>query len=370
MAEPQIDDRRAAIAAAFDAGEAEENPPIEAASDPEPTPEPETPPPTDGTPSEPDVELAPGSEESSTEPTPVVPETPPAAAEQATEPGPGDSEVQEYAAPVGWRGAARQEWAKVPKQVQEEVHKREREIGTAMRDGAEAKQFRTQFQEAIRPYEGLIASRGVDPLTATTAMMQTHAALTMGTPAQKAQTIAKAVAEYGVDIDQLAAAIDGGDPGQAPGGGNGGIDPAMQEYLDRQLAPVRELATNFQQNQRQVQQRVQVEAATEMDAFAADPQHPYFEDVRESMGDLMELAGKRGQSMGLDQAYITALSLHPTLTAPAPAPTPPGRSAAERRAAAASSLAPSTPVSASAPEPKTRREAIEQAIDKQMGSSV
>lgn len=363
MAEEQTDDRRAAIEAAFDKDETEDNSPVAIAPDPEPDPAPEAEPPaTDGVPPEPETETEPGPPDSIPEPPAdpaLAPETPP---EPASESG-----AEEYVAPVGWRGAAKQHWTELPKEVQAEVNKREKEISGAMREAAEAKQFQSQFDQAVDPFKGLIASRGVDPLTATQAMLRTHAALTLGTPAQKAETIAKAVAEYGIDIDQLAAALDGAEPGQAPAGGNGGIDPAMQQYLDAQLAPVRQLMGGLQQNQQQQQQQATEWAATTMEQFAGNPENIFFEDVREDMGDLMELAARRGREMSIQDAYKQAVLSNPEL-APlyqkrqAAQDVPARQTAAERRAAAASSIAPSAQP-ATPSEPKDRREALEQAWD-------
>jgi hypothetical protein len=238
-----------------------------------------------------------------------------------------------------------------------------------LREAAEARQFRTQFDQAIDPFKTLIASRGVDPLQATTAMMQTHASLTMGTPQQKAQTIAKAIQEYGVDIETLDSVL-----AAEPEAASGGLDPALAQYLDQRLAPVQQLMGTLQQNQQLQQQQASQWAATAMEEFAANPKNVYFEDVRERMGDLIEMAARRGQEMPLEQAYSIAVSADPQLskqqqsqqtvqTAQAT------ETAAQRRAAAASSIAPSAP-SSSTVEPKDRREAIVQAIDKLGGSSL
>lgn len=365
MAEEQIDDRRAAIEAAIDKAESEETPPVETDPPAEEVPAEEPPAPaTDGTPPEPEteVETPPAEPVAETEPVAAVPPEPVA-----------ESAATEIAAPVGWRGGAKQHWEKLPNEVKAEVDKREREIGGALREAAEARQFQTQFDQVIDPFKSIIASRGVHPLQATQAMLQTHATLTMGTPAQKAQTIAKAIQEYGVDIEALANAIDG-QPGEgAPGNGSGGVDPAMQQWLEQQLAPVRQFAATMQQSQAQQTQQTQREVATELDAFEADPQNVFYADVREVMGDILEVAGKQGRPMSFQDAYNTAVMMNPELAKQHQARqalenVPAGQTAAQRRAAAASSIAPrAQPVSM--PEPKDRREAIEQAITKLEGSA-
>lgn len=238
-----------------------------------------------------------------------------------------------------------------------------------MREAAEARQFQTKFQETIRPFESIIAAQGSDALTATRNMMQTGAALVMGTPAQKAQTVAQIVQQYGVDIDHLAAAIDGQAPAEgAPGNGAGAPDPAMQQWMQQQLAPVQQLMSTLQQREQQQQQQVQHEAVTDIETFSMDPKNVYFEDVRDTMGDLMEVAGRHGRELSLQQAYDTACMMNPQIAPQfqvqqGASSAQEAQTAAERRAAAASSIAPRAQP-ASTPEPKDRREAIEQAWQK------
>jgi len=238
-----------------------------------------------------------------------------------------------------------------------------------LREAAEARQFQTKFQETIRPFESIIAAQGSDALTATRNMMQTGAALVMGTPAQKAQTVAQIVQQYGVDIDHLAAAIDGQAPAEgAPGNGAGAPDLAMQQWIQQQLAPVHQMVQQAQQREQQAANQTRHEAATDIETFSTDPKNAYFEDVRDVMGDLMEVATRQGRELSLQQAYDHACMLDPRIASQyrqqqgAPS-VETAQTAAERRAAAASSIAPRAQPT-SMPEPKDRREAIEQAFAK------
>jgi hypothetical protein len=56
---------------------------------------------------------------------------------------------------------------------------------------------------------------------------------------------------------------------------------------------------------------VDYEAADAVDSFAE--KHEYYEDLRDDMADLMEMAANRNRGMSLDQAYDRAAQAHPDI---------------------------------------------------------
>jgi hypothetical protein len=99
-------------------------------------------------------------------------------------------------------------------------------------------------------------------------------------------------------------------------------------------------------------QQKQAEAAKSVQEVA---QEEFFEDVRQDMADLIEVAQRRGVALTLKDAYTRAVGLHPEISkvvsqrAAAAARTPAG---ATQRARAASSSVRSSP----AVQPKGDRE--------------
>jgi hypothetical protein len=107
--------------------------------------------------------------------------------------------------------------------------------------------------------------------------------------------------QFGVNLEALDAALAGV---AAPA-----ADPAtlVQQHVQQALAPF----INQQRSQAQhAQQQVQQQASTELERFASDPKHEFYDDVAPLMADILELAARNGQQMGLTDAYERATLMH------------------------------------------------------------
>lgn len=232
--------------------------------------------------------------------TPAATDTP-AAADASTDVPAVDPKDPVAKAPGSWTPAAREEWANVPATIKHEVWKREREASRALTASADARRLQQEFSQTIQPYLGFIAAENSTPLKAVDQMMRTAAVLRVGTAQQKVQLVAQTIKQFGVDLEQLDAFL----AGQAPAA----VDPAtlVQQQVQQALAPI--LNERRQQTQF-AQQRQQQEAATELETFAADPKHEFYNDVAPLMADILEVASRNGQQMGLTEAYERATLMH------------------------------------------------------------
>ncbi len=220
-----------------------------------------------------------------------------------------DPKVDVEPGPVAWRAAAKQHWAELPPEVRQEVARREKDISTGLRESADARRFQGDLEQAVEPYRPLMQGAGVDPLTATKNLWQMAATLQVGNPQQKAQMVAQIIRQNQVDIETLDGLLAGqGTPQEA-----GGADPGIAQVIQRELAPVREFMGNVQQARQTREQQTFTDAQTEMEAFAADPENIFFEDVRDDMADIVELSAKRGENLTFKQAYDRALAMRPDL---------------------------------------------------------
>lgn len=244
-------------------------------------------------------------------------------------------------APQSWRPTTRVHWDKLPKEVQEEVTKREREVSTALVQSAAARKFNEEFGNVVRPFEGLMRASGMDnPLKVVNNLMTTAATLQTGTPQQKAGTVANIIRAYGVDLatlDQLLAAQMKGGGGARPanGGNGGGADPseAIMRAIDARLAPVTKFISQHEATTSQNAQRMQQEATQTLEEFKNDPKNEFYNDLAEDMADLLDLNAQRGREMTLRQAYDLAAANHPEVSKVITQ-----RKAAERAASGASSV--------------------------------
>ena len=128
-------------------------------------------------------------------------DVPPAPAKVDEQPAAGQHRIDR--APASWKKEAKGEWATLPLQAREEIHRREMEVQKVLNETAPIRQEAQQFREAVTPYIARIQSLGVTPHQAVGELLRADYLLATGTPAQKAMFIDKLLQDYGVDINEL-----------------------------------------------------------------------------------------------------------------------------------------------------------------------
>lgn len=228
------------------------------------------------------------------------PEPPPAA---EGEPEPKADPAPELRAPQSWKPSVREHWGKLPPDVQQEVLRREREIGRSLQETADARQFREGFQRAIQPYEGMLRGEGKEPLAAVGELLQVSQALRTAPPVHKAQLVASMIQTFGVPVEAIANALDGvPQQGQPQAAQQPPHDPRFDQFL----------ASLEQQKAAQARAQ-QEEMATELSRFAEGKE--FFEDLKPYMADILDVAARRGVSLSLEDAYTRAVQMHPDVSA-------------------------------------------------------
>ena len=204
----------------------------------------------------------------------------------------------------------------------------------------------------MRPYEGMIAAAGSNPLQSVQRLLQTAAALRTEPPIAKAKIVADLIKQYGVPIQDLADALDGTPtpPGQQRQQAQGPIhDPRVDQILAQQ-----------QNEQRQRAMQTQQAVAAQLETFKST--HEFYDDVQQDMAEVIAAGHRRGVAIPLEQAYVRACQLHPEvskiLSTRTPAKAAPNPASTQRSKAAASSVR-STPASGvKTEEPGDLRSAI------------
>lgn len=198
-------------------------------------------------------------------------------------------EVQSRPAPKTWPKEMHDHWAKTPKEVQDYWDTREKQ----MLDGLD--QYKTdagygkQMRDAINPYMALIQSQGVEPPQAVQYLLNAHYKLSTGSPSQKAEYFSTLAKQYGVELD--------GSSNQE----QQQVDPAIRAMQD-ELHVLRQAINSG--NQQQIDaERTRIQS--EVNAFAADPAHPYFDEVSDEIVALL----KSGAT--LKDAYDKAVWANP-----------------------------------------------------------
>lgn len=249
----------------------------------------------------------------------------------------------------------------LPADVRAEVHRREREAQHVLQETATARQVYDYLGGLQQKFSASLAAEGVDVLTATENLMGLATRMRFGTPLEKVQTAAQILTSYGVDL----LALDTYLANQLP---QAGQMPAQQPYGQQMMQDPRvdQLFARLEQAQRSRVEQVQQNAVSEVEQFGTGKE--FFDDVREDMADLIELAANRGLDLSLNDAYDRACQMHPEIRkvlaarAAAQQAGTAQRSTAQARAAASSVRGTPSGVSTSA-DSSSLRSAIEAAID-------
>jgi hypothetical protein len=236
----------------------------------------------------------------------------------------GDAEPLggDQTAPVSWTPAAREHWAGIPPEARAEINRRERDISQGLQQASGHKRVAEEYFQVIAPFKQYIQAAGSTPSQAVHELMTTATQLTMGSPSKKAQVVQNIIAEYGVDIGMLDELLAGQPPVEDP-------NAPLLTAIDQRLAPINEFMGGVHEQRKTAHAEVTTEAATELAAFQ-ESHGEYYEDLREDMADLLEMAANRGRSMTMEQAYEKAADAHPQI----------GPILQQRKAAEAGNLSP------------------------------
>lgn len=234
--------------------------------------------------------------------------TPPAEGTPASDVKQNIGTVVNQKAPGTWSPQAREHWNTVPAEVREEVWKREKEVSRALTTSATARAFQNEFNQAMQPFMSFIQAEGVQPLQAATYMMQNAAILRVGSVQQKAELVANIIGQWGIDLQLLDRMLEAQMKGQRyqPGPNDNQAPPPnqIQAMINQAIQP---LVQQQQQSQRALLQQVEAEVDAELNQFAAE--HEFYEDVKDDMADILEVASRRGVKMTLTEAYERATLL-------------------------------------------------------------
>ena len=197
-------------------------------------------------------------------------------------------------------------WEKAPHELLSAVNQREAdyEKGIAQyktRD-AEAKSITDLFE----PYQWMLRNEGATPQTAIAPLLQTAAILRTGSPAQKAQSVAQVMQQFGIPLEHIQQLFSG----EAPQQDN------QYNHLAQQ---VQQLTQHISNSQHQQNQQNNARVHSEIAKFAGNPAFTHFEALQPKMITLLENPGILGDISNLSDgeklkvAYDVALRLDDTI---------------------------------------------------------
>ena len=201
-----------------------------------------------------------------------------------------------------------------------------------------------QFSAAVEPHMEYLNQLGVSPEMAFSKLIETERILRTAEPQAKAQAFLKLAHDYGIDVGNLT---------------NVPFDP-YRHQLEQQLAQQQAQLAQLSQS-RQMAEESHITQTIEQ--FAA--QHEHFEEVRETMADLLD----KGFASDLNDAYDKAVRWHDFPSQPTQQVNQDALRAnnAAKAAKASAVSVKGAPTGVTVPaEPKTTEEAVRRAMA-QMG---
>lgn len=224
---------------------------------------------------------------------PPAPESPPGAA-ASLEPAAAQPAAPEkrVGPPPGFDGLGNVQWEKLPPHVQRNLIAREDARNQVIADLAPVKELIDVNREFLVNQAG--------SLPAAFQQLMQFARMSVDNAPQLIQHIAQA---RGVNLAALVNGQPGGDrPAAAPAGQQPQDLPSLiAQLVDQRVRPI--LAEREQQQTQQLQSTI--------NQFGADPKHPFFNDVRVQMGQLIS----SGTAKSLDEAYEQATWANPAIRA-------------------------------------------------------
>lgn len=205
------------------------------------------------------------------------------------------AEVQAIGAPKTWTKEAIAKWATIDPLIQQEIAKREEDMFRGIEKYKGAAELGARYHAVTEPYQAALAAEGVDPVELFKNFAGNHYLLSRGTPEQKTQLAANLLTAYNIDLEAVLQVM-----------GNAAIhrpDPNVLA-LQREIAELKNGITTNQQREYAARHNAAFE---EINKFADDSAHPYFDEVANDIAGLINA----GLATSLEEAYQKAIFANP-----------------------------------------------------------
>lgn len=199
--------------------------------------------------------------------------------------------------PRSWTAAAKAKFATLDPDVQQEVLRREKEIDAGKQQWDTKAAEYNQLDAALSRVRDRYRLAGLSDAQYVGALVQADEMLR---GPQAVQALAMLAQQYGINVGQL---------GQQPFGG----PQQPQGYADPQITAlmqtVQSLQSRLEGQDKARETEAQAALQKQIEDFASDPRHPYFDNVRQAMGALM----RSNPDLSMEDAYDRACYADPEI---------------------------------------------------------
>lgn len=217
-----------------------------------------------------------------------------------------------YTRPSTWRKETHGIWDKLNKGEQltveeidlmaQEAIKRDQDFAKGVSTYKHEAERAKELWGAIEPFMPDLQQNNINPSQWIQNLGNAHRTLALGSPVQKLQMFQQLAQSYGVPLQALLPQQQQGADGQPVQ--SGGLSPEYLQIINPLFEQVNQLRGQLNSYQTQQQQATQAQLNANIAKFATDK--PHFEQVRETMAQLLE----SGLADDLDDAYQAAVR-HP-----------------------------------------------------------
>lgn len=194
-------------------------------------------------------------------------------------------------APKSWAKDVHPVWEKIDPKGQEYIEKREKDFLDGLEQYKGAAQYAAEMHKVLAPYQPLLQAKNVSAPAAIDDMLGAYTRLTQGTVEQRQAALSQIAKNLQIPM---------------PTNGNGAepplpIDPRLQT-IEQRLQEMQDAQTRQQQL---ALQAAKEKASVEVNAFASDPAHAFFDDCHEDIVKFLQ------QGDSLPDAYEKAVWANP-----------------------------------------------------------
>jgi hypothetical protein len=168
-------------------------------------------------------------------------------------------EPEAKAAPASWAKEQHENWSKIPKEAQDYIETREKQMLDGIEQYKEGARYAQEVSRALDPFRNDLKELGIPEPQVIYNLMTHHQALTKGTLEQRQQAFLTIGMETGI------------------------IPKEGQTLPDKHTQELEQRLARIEQQERQIQERYEQEELQRItrtvDAFAADPKNKYFNEL-------------------------------------------------------------------------------------------
>lgn len=191
-------------------------------------------------------------------------------------------------APKSWAKDKHAIWQTMTPEAREYYKTREKQMLDGLEQYKTHNEFGKQLKDVFTPYKAYLDQNGIDEVKAAQYLISAQYRLATGDNATKVEMLKNLAKGVGIDLDQVY-----GKPQEQ----NQALDPLLNEIK----AIKADLNARKEAEFTQTKQKV----AQEVEQFASDPKHPYFDECADHIVKLVN-AG-----YALEEAYETAVQANP-----------------------------------------------------------